>query len=235
MDLDGVEIDAVVLDAGGVLVLPDPAAYRTALEPFGIVPDDEACHRAAFAGTREIDRLAALGGKTPSWREVDTVVARSLGIPDEHIEAAIEALAWVFEQDFVPLPDATLTLARLEASGHPFAVVSNANGRIAAVLEGHGVCSTDGTGAPKAVVVVDSTVVGIEKPEPGIFAFALDVLGVPPERCVYIGDTVHFDVDGARAAGLVPIHLDPYALCPDDDHHHAASLAAAVELLGVPA
>jgi FMN phosphatase YigB (HAD superfamily) len=46
---------------------------------------------------------------------------------------------------------------------------------------------------------------------------------------VYVGDTVFFDVAGARAAGLAPVHVDPYHFCPLDDHPHIASIGDLVE------
>jgi FMN phosphatase YigB (HAD superfamily) len=49
---------------------------------------------------------------------------------------------------------------------------------------------------------------------------------------VYLGDSVYFDVGGARAAGLQPVHVDPFDLCDaPDDHPHVASLAAFAEAL----
>jgi putative hydrolase of the HAD superfamily len=75
-------------------------------------------------------------------------------------------------------------------------------------------------------------VVGVAKPDPAIFAIALEACGVAPERALHIGDTVGADVDGALAAGVHPIHLDPYAFCRDDSHHHAPDLATVAELLG---
>jgi putative hydrolase of the HAD superfamily len=63
-------------------------------------------------------------------------------------------------------------------------------------------------------VVVDSTVVGVAKPDPAIFEHALPFFeGVPRERIAYVGDSVTMDVGGATAAGLHPILIDPY-----DDH-----------------
>jgi putative hydrolase of the HAD superfamily len=91
-------------------------------------------------------------------------------------------------------------------------VVSNAGGQIEEVLAGLGVCQVGPGAGVEVAVVVDSTVVGVEKPDPRIFDFALDVIDVPRERVLYVGDTVRNDVLGARAAGLHPLHLDPYDL-----------------------
>ncbi len=85
--------------------------------------------------------------------------------------------------------------------------------------------------AVKVAIVVDSDRVGVAKPDPRIFQFALDALDVPAGRCVYVGDTVHFDVKGARNAGLFPVHVDPHRFCPFDDHPHVAGLGDLLPLL----
>jgi FMN phosphatase YigB (HAD superfamily) len=66
--------------------------------------------------------------------------------------------------------------------------------------------------------------VGVEKPDPAIFAFALEALDLPAERCIYVGDSVHFDVNGASAAGIAAVHLMPFQSCVGDAHPHAGSL-----------
>ena len=72
---------------------------------------------------------------------------------------------------------------------------------------------------------MDSAVVGVEKPDARIFDSALSALGLPADQVGYVGDTLAFDVRGARAAGLRPIHIDPYGFCQADDHAHVTSLA----------
>ena len=62
--------------------------------------------------------------------------------------------------------------------------------------------------------------VGVAKPDPAIFRIALDALGVPADGSVlHVGDSLRYDVAGARAAGLRPVHMDPYGLCPAPDGH----------------
>ncbi|HKQ58617.1 MAG TPA: HAD hydrolase-like protein, partial [Candidatus Eisenbacteria bacterium] len=58
--------------------------------------------------------------------------------------------------------------------------------------------------------VVDSHVVGIEKPHPGIFAVALERLGTEPGRTLYVGDIRSVDEAGSRAAGMRFVLLDPF-------------------------
>jgi HAD superfamily hydrolase (TIGR01549 family) len=52
--------------------------------------------------------------------------------------------------------------------------------------------------------------VGLCKPTPEIFALACRQLEVEPSRTLFIGDSMHADVEGAAAAGLTPIWIgDP--------------------------
>jgi putative hydrolase of the HAD superfamily len=214
-------VEAVLLDAGGVLLLPDPAELRRVLAPLGEAPDDETCRLAHYACMREVDRLGA-----PDWPVVDRVLARVAGVAEDRIDRAVSVVEEVYLRlPWVPVPDAAETLLRLQAAGYPLAVVSNATGTMEQQLAEHRICTADGGSAAQVAVVVDSDVVGVEKPDPAIFDIALDALGLPPDGCIYVGDTVHFDVNGARAAGLSPVHLDPYRWCPDSDHAHVSSLA----------
>jgi putative hydrolase of the HAD superfamily len=58
--------------------------------------------------------------------------------------------------------------------------------------------------------VVDSHVVGHEKPDPAIFEHALAISGADRERTLHVGDMYAADVCGARAAGLAAVLLDPH-------------------------
>ena len=220
------DVDAVLLDAGGVLLLPDPAVMRRLL---GIDADDETCRRAHYAGMREVDRLGVA-----DWPAVDHVIALAAGFPEERLDEAVPLLDELYvggHEPWAPIAGAAEAMLALEAAGYALAIVSNAEGTMEAQLAGGRICSVDGGAVAKVAIVVDSHVVGIEKPDPRIFDLALDAVGVRPDRCVYVGDTVLFDVNGARAAGIEPVHVDPYGLCPDDDHRHVVSLAEFAEQL----
>ena len=58
--------------------------------------------------------------------------------------------------------------------------------------------------------VIDSAIVGCEKPDRRIFEHALRQSGARPERTLHVGDLYHADVTGARAAGIHALLLDPY-------------------------
>ena len=57
--------------------------------------------------------------------------------------------------------------------------------------------------------------VGVWKPDPEIFRFALHRLGTQPNETLYVGDNYYADVVGARRAGLRPILVDTDGTFPD--------------------
>jgi len=61
-----------------------------------------------------------------------------------------------------------------------------------------------------------SSHVGFRKPDPRIFRSALDALGVPANRAVFVGDEPEADIAGARAAGLRAVWIDRADRPPPD-------------------
>jgi HAD superfamily hydrolase (TIGR01549 family) len=51
-------------------------------------------------------------------------------------------------------------------------------------------------------VIVIAGEIGIYKPEPSIFLYALNSIGVEPDQALYIGDSVTYDMVGAKSAGM---------------------------------
>lgn len=87
--------------------------------------------------------------------------------------------------------------------------------------------------------VVISGEVGIAKPDPAIFAIAIDRLGVAPESVWHVGDSLAADVVGAKAAGLTAIWLNREGLSwkdgdprPDHELRTLAELAGLLSLRG---
>ncbi len=221
------DIDAVLLDAGGVLMLPDPGAFRARLAAFGVAPDDESCRRAHYLGTAEIDRL-----RRADYAHADRVIAAALGVDPAEVAAAAHAIHSVYMDDpFVPITGVGEPLRRLHEAGTRLAIVSNATGTVADDLARHRICAVDAVDCASVDVVIDSHVVGVEKPDPAIFAMALEALRLPAERCVYLGDSEYFDVGGAEAAGIRAVHVTPYAECDVDGHAHVRSVHEFVDQL----
>jgi putative hydrolase of the HAD superfamily len=203
---------AVLLDAGGVLLLPNPWVVAAVLRAAGGSIDVDVVSRAHYAGTAAMDASRRLA----DWPRYYAVLARFAGVlPDRH-DDAVAGLASLYGAPVPSLwnvvPDGVLQALRdLDATGVAIAVVSNADGLVEAELRRAGV---------EIDIVIDSTVVGFAKPHPEIFWLALEKLGVAPADAVHIGDTAKADVDGAHAAGVRPLHLDPYGDCPYPAGHH---------------
>ncbi|HSS10223.1 MAG TPA: HAD-IIIA family hydrolase [Acidimicrobiales bacterium] len=217
-------IDAVLLDVGGVFTTPDHDLLAPVIKAGGGSATPEALDRGHYAGTVALDADGAI-----DWNRYGSAVARAANVPDDRVEEAAAGVVDVLRSGHVwrrILPGSVDGLRQLAATGVGLAIVSNSDGTVEEQLITGRVCQVgEGSGVPVAVVI-DSAVVGVAKPDPGIFELALQALGVPAERAVHVGDTVFADVAGARAAGVRPLHLDPYRMCRQrQDHDHVGSLA----------
>ncbi len=72
--------------------------------------------------------------------------------------------------------------------------------------------------------VVVSGVCGYEKPDARIFQAALEAAGVAPAELLHVGDSLHADVAGARAAGITAVLVDRRGRYPESDCLRVASL-----------
>jgi putative hydrolase of the HAD superfamily len=214
--------DAVLFDAGGVLVVPDPTVLGPLLAPYGASLDPAVHHRAHYAGMRAHDVADESG-----WDAYHATYVLAVGVVPEQLDDALVDWRSTFNPSLWRYPNAGAldVLRTLVDREVPIGVVSNASGQIEAVLRRVGICQVgEGAGATVACVV-DSHVVGVSKPDPAIFSSAVELLGAEPGRTAYVGDSVHYDVRGAEAAGLVPLHLDPYGDGNGDTHERITSLA----------
>lgn len=207
----GARFDAVLFDAGGVLVLPDPTVLGPLLAPYGGDPTVGAHRRAHYAAMAVKSMVGA--GET-NWYEYNLAYVEAVGVDAELADHAAEVLEHTRNAHLWrwAIPESLAALAALAESEVPMGVVSNASGQIEAVLRIAAVCQVgDGPGVTMRCVV-DSHVVGVAKPDPAIFDHALPHFSeFDRSRIAYVGDSVKMDVGGARAAGLHPILVDPHA------------------------
>jgi putative hydrolase of the HAD superfamily len=228
------QVSAILLDAGGVLVFPEPANLLPQLREAGVDPDLDALERAHYHAMAAQDRQATPPVQSTWWRDYLTSYVAACGVAEARclqlaIEIAQHPRRYGWAQAGLGVKDGLRALAGL---GLPMGVVSNSNGTVEGDLRRIGVCYVlDGDRPPaegvKMGVILDSAVVGVAKPDPEIFRLALDALDVPAGAAVlHVGDSLRYDVAGALAAGLQPVHMDPYGFCPaPDGHRHIRSLA----------
>jgi len=76
--------------------------------------------------------------------------------------------------------------------------------------------------------VIASGDVGATKPDPRIFAHALEIFGVAPEEAVYVGDRLETDALGAIAAGMSGVWIDRPGAATAEELERAAVAGAHV-------
>jgi putative hydrolase of the HAD superfamily len=236
----GGEVDAVFLDVGGVLHLPSADIVGEALRRLGFDDpvDPLVLDRAHYAGAKALEVWPEGDVRIGLWAAYERAYALEVGVGEDRLDEAIAELDAAFAHHGVwsrLAPGSLDGLRALHETGVTLAIVSNSDGTLEGRLRAEGICQVGpGAGVPMTIVI-DSDVVGVAKPDPAIFHIALEACAVAPERVLHIGDTVGADVKGALAAGVRPVHLDPYGFCDDDSHLHAPDLATVAEALRIGA
>jgi putative hydrolase of the HAD superfamily len=225
-------IEAVLIDVGGVLVLPDHDRMAAAFDRAGVHVDHELLDRAHYAGVAALDKFTE--GDRDIWVRYNRAYARACHTPDDALDDAVEHLLNEFATGAVwnrVVPPSVQALHELVPLGVRLAIVSNADGDTEERLRDFGICQVGPGPGVEMDAILDSSVVGVAKPDPRIFDLALDALDVPAERAIHVGDTPGADVDGARAAGVHPVLVDPYDLHPDLDVERVSSLLHVVDVV----
>lgn len=220
----------LLTDAGGVLLLNNHSLLLPLISAYGGVSTPQAyqrahfaCHNAVFAGGQNTgnyyDRFGEFAGVPEHSRQKFTDEFRDLSHSRNMCHLAH--------------PFAIAMLRQVRSKGIPIVVVSQADGTAAQLLREAEVAQVgDGPGVP-VEAVVDSAIVGIDKPDPELFHFALEAIGATPSQAVHLGDTIPADIRGAQAAGIRALHYDPYRDCRDlpDDHGHVHRIAETVTVI----
>lgn len=207
----GSPLRAIFFDAGNTLIRMNYAAIADQLALLGHQVALEVVRHAEWRARVRLDDelLARPGASTESGSSRHAylrLVLEELGLTDE---ATARAMRQWRERYRVPLgifdvvdPDSVAALMLARQAGLGTAVISNSNGSAEALLAALGL-------APHLDFVVDSFVVGVEKPDARIFRIALARAGLEPSQAVYVGDLYSVDVAGARGAGLEAVLIDP--------------------------
>ena len=225
-------IETLFLDAGGVLVEPSWPRVAAVLARHGIRADSAALREAEPPAKRAMDAAHVIKrthDAARAWIYFALVLEHAgVSAPEAALErASAELYAEHAEANLwdVVMPGVPEALERLAGQGRPIVVVSNANGAIESLLGRLGLSRF-------FAHVVDSTVVGVEKPDPRIFEIALETAGARAATTLHVGDLYHVDVLGARAAGVRPMLLDPASLYSDADCPRVRSLDELASSLG---
>lgn len=214
MTLDLRAVDLLCLDAGNTVIFLDHARLAALLAESGLDVSRDALVRVEGEAKRlaETDEMLDVAWAfrhrpgAPAWgRMVGTIAARA-GL-DASLVPALLARVWPEHERLnlwsrVP-EDLPPALDALRDAGVPVCLVSNSEGMLDRLFRELGI-------RDRFDLLLDSGVVGVEKPDRRIFELALSHFDVPAARALHLGDVFATDILGARAAGIPHALLDPF-------------------------
>ncbi|MFF2644062.1 HAD family hydrolase [Streptomyces niveus] len=197
--------DAVLCDLDGVIRFYDTSEV-TRLERAAGLPEGT----TASVGYAPENDLPLLLGRITREQWADSIVQ---GLLPRVSPYEAEALALAFTTADFRADEAVVGLLRRVRDHCPLVLVTNATRWLDEDLRRLGL-----TGLAHSVV--NSSHVGVAKPDPGIYEIAVRRAGVPPDRCLFVDDRQE-NVDAAVALGMTGVlHRDAAGL--------GAALAAAL-------
>lgn len=190
----------------------------------GIRVKVEHFHQAEREGKRKLDEALwpqIRSGNVPRssnglyWTHYLSALMEQIDAPESMRPTAIEIVVNRFRDIHTwsrVLPETVPVLTTLKSAGYSLAVISNSDGSVEGELQRSGL-------RKYLDFVIDSAIVGVEKPHPEIFQIALERARLKPQEAIYVGDTYATDIGGAQLAGLRGVLLDrvgayPEASCP---------------------
>lgn len=162
----------------------------------------EELHRRVLAGAIDVDRA-----RLERFRRL--VAAQGGAVEEQELAAAAQVYRSAYVQARRAVSGAVELLQALRPYGR-IAVVSNN-------VEAEQVAKVAACAIDRHIdALVVSEAVGVTKPDPAIFAIALERLGAKADHAVMIGDSWGADIEGARAAGIRAIWYNPLGrACPE--------------------
>ncbi|MDE2180371.1 MAG: HAD-IA family hydrolase [candidate division NC10 bacterium] len=224
-------LKAVIFDAGNTVMLINYGVVTEALAAEGFDVDEAAVREAEYRARVRLDPVLARRNSTEApeiFRTYMRFVCEDLGVPwGAAAERALGRIAEYHREHNLwnqPDPRAHAVLQMLRGRGLTLGMISNSNGWVERLVMENGL-------RPYFHFVLDSQLIGVEKPDPRIFQIALDQVGISPAEALYIGDLYSIDVVGSRAAGMRAILLDPVGLWAEVDCPKARDLSEAADLV----
>ncbi len=200
-----IDCDAVVFDAVGTLIFPQPSvaeAYHQAAARLGIAVDQAEIRqrfRQAFARQEALDAQrpspwqTSEAHETARWQAIVGEVFPECASPPQ----AEQLFADLWQHFALPqhwriAADAVDVIAQLTSRGIAVAIGSNFDHRL------HTICA--GLPPLDTARVFVSSELGVRKPSLQFYQQVSHALQVAPERIVMVGDHWRNDIEGAQAA-----------------------------------
>ncbi len=190
----------IFFDVGNTLLFPNRARMLSPIAPEKH-PTLEAWQALERRTKHEFDR-GLIAGKIDHgfWWTFHTYLLKDLDAFDESVRDTLVANTQQSANWDQMLPGTREAIERIRRK-YAIAVISNADGKIDAVLTRCGICDCFAS-------ITDSGTIGHEKPHPAIFAAALREMKADPAESLYVGDVYSVDYLGARNAGMDAVLFD---------------------------
>jgi putative hydrolase of the HAD superfamily len=213
-------IRGIFFDAGNTLLYPRVEELAQELSDAGFAATVADFHAAERLAKKKFDEWLwprIESGELPAavdrlyWTEYLHTLMDRIGVPIDQRGAVTEQVMERFRDIRFwsrVFPDTVPVLQWLRDNGYYLGVISNSVGTMEEQLNRVGLASYFRT-------ILDSAVVGVEKPHPEIFRMAVDQAGISPVEALFIGDTYATDIGGARKAGLRGVLIDRFGIYED--------------------
>ena len=217
------KIRAVTFDLWNTLLTSSPGAveirsrfWSEVIDERGLEIDADLLHGTLSMLPDRFDEEWRAGrqyGPTEALADCFTAFGDRLTSEDrDALAAAFEAAS--YELEVAPVADAADVLSAVAATGVAVGIISDtalATGRhLRTYLDAYGILQ-------HVTFAAFSDEVGVYKPDPAIFAAALDGLGIgDPATAAHVGDLKRTDVAGARAMGMSTVRFRGVVDDPED-------------------
>ena len=217
------KIRAVTFDLWNTLLTSSPGAveirsrfWSEVIDERGLEIDADLLHGTLSMLPDRFDEEWRAGrqyGPTEALADCFTAFGDRLTSEDrDALAAAFEAAS--YELKVAPVADAADVLSAVAATGVAVGIISDttlATGRhLRTYLDAYGILQ-------HVTFAAFSDEVGVYKPDPAIFAAALDGLGIgDPATAAHVGDLKRTDVAGARAMGMSTVRFRGVVDDPED-------------------
>jgi putative hydrolase of the HAD superfamily len=213
----------IFFDVGNTLLFPNRARM---LEPVPVERHPTlATWQALERRTKQEFDQGMVGGTVDHsfWWTFHTYLLQDLNLHDDGVrDALVENTRKSANWDQI-LPATRQALERIRQE-YATAVISNADGKIDAVLRRCGIEDCFAS-------ITDSGNVGCEKPHPAIFEAALRNMKASAGDSLYVGDVYSVDYVGARNAGMQAVLFDVAGAYREREFPRVESLAELEEWL----
>lgn len=207
----------IFFDVGNTLLFPNQARILAPL-PENRHPTLETWQALERRTKKEFDQVL-MAGKVDHdfWWTFHTYLLQGLNALEDSMRDALIVNTQNSANWDQILPGTRDALERVRKE-YALAVISNADGRIDAVLRRCGIVDCFAS-------ITDSGNVGHEKPHPAIFEAALREMKAEPGESLYVGDVYSVDYVGARQAGMQAVLFDVAGAYREQEFARVESLA----------